>query len=285
MENIDELLNDASSASETMYPSASSLGDLSRNPMTEPIPENSRTILVDHTTSRFSGAIWYNKVREKTVILAGLGGIGSYVLYLLTRLRVLRVVMYDNDTVSLVNLAGQLYSKDHIGWSKCSAMSQIAHSFSDYYSITAVESRYSVISESGPIMICGFDNMEARKVFYHNWREYVSHCPSGQRKHCLFIDGRLASEHLQVLCIKGDDTFNMERYERDWLFDDEEAEEEICSNKQTSFMANMIASVMINLFVNFCANEVDGEEAPALERDLPFLTEYDAAMMMFTTEA
>lgn len=285
MVNIDEFFNDASSASETMYPSASSLEDFDSNPMTEPIPENSKTILVDQTTSRFSGAIWYNKVREKTIILAGLGGIGSYVLYLLTRLRVLRILMYDDDTVATVNLAGQLYSKDHVGRSKCSAMAQIAHSFSDYYNISALESRYNEHSESGPIMICGFDNMEARKVFYHNWCEYVSHCPSGQRKYCLFIDGRLASEHLQVLCIKGDDTFNMERYERDWLFDDEEAEEEICSNKQTSFMANMIASVMINLFVNFCANEVDGNEASALERDLPFLTEYDAAMMMFTTEA
>lgn len=42
------------------------------------IPTNSATLLVDEATSRFSSAIWYEKIREKTIVLAGVGGIGRF---------------------------------------------------------------------------------------------------------------------------------------------------------------------------------------------------------------
>lgn len=42
------------------------------------ISTNSETITIDMSTSRFSGAVWYNKVQEKTITLAGLGGIGRF---------------------------------------------------------------------------------------------------------------------------------------------------------------------------------------------------------------
>ena len=42
------------------------------------IPSNSATLLVDEATSRFSSAIWYENIQKKTVILAGVGGIGRF---------------------------------------------------------------------------------------------------------------------------------------------------------------------------------------------------------------
>ena len=42
------------------------------------IPTNSATLLVDEATSRFSSAIWYENIQKKTVILAGVGGIGRF---------------------------------------------------------------------------------------------------------------------------------------------------------------------------------------------------------------
>lgn len=42
------------------------------------IPTNSATLLVDEATSRFSSAIWYENIQRKTVILAGVGGIGRF---------------------------------------------------------------------------------------------------------------------------------------------------------------------------------------------------------------
>lgn len=42
------------------------------------IPTNSQTITVDETTSRFSGAIWYEEIQKQVVTLAGVGGIGRF---------------------------------------------------------------------------------------------------------------------------------------------------------------------------------------------------------------
>ena len=42
------------------------------------IPTNSNSLLVDESTSRFSSAIWYEAIQKKTVILAGIGGIGRF---------------------------------------------------------------------------------------------------------------------------------------------------------------------------------------------------------------
>ena len=72
----------------------------------------------------------------------------------------------------------------------------------------------------------------------------------------------------------------MERYEREFLFNDEEVEEAPCSMKQTTYMASMIASFMTNLFVNFVANLSE----PTLPYDLPFFTQYDSVNMLFRVE-
>ena len=42
------------------------------------IPTNSATLLVDEATSRFSSASWYENIQKKTIILAGVGGIGRF---------------------------------------------------------------------------------------------------------------------------------------------------------------------------------------------------------------
>lgn len=241
------------------------------------IPENSQSVLVEETTSRFSSAIWYNKIQEKTITLAGLGGIGSYVAFLLARMQPAQLIVYDDDIVEAANMSGQLYDSSCIGRSKVSSISKLLINFASFYDVTTFAERFTVDSEATDIMICGFDNMDARKVFFQRWINHVMSKPEEEKKNCLFIDGRLAAESFQVLCMTGDDTFSQQKYMKDYLFSDAEADETICSYKQTTFMANMIGSVMVNLFVNFCANEC----SPLIPRDLPFYTEYTAETMYF----
>lgn len=244
------------------------------------IPVNPGSLLVNEATSRFSSAIWYEELQKKSVILAGVGGIGSYVGFLLARMRPKDIFIYDSDIVEVGNLSGQLYCRGDVGRTKVVALTQMMHSYADYYGIFAIQNRYTSDSGAGDIMICGFDNMEARKVFFNNWLRWVESKSKDKRGECLFIDGRLAAEEFQVLCIKGDDEFNINRYKDEFLFSDSEAEETVCSYKQTSFMANMIASVIINLFVNFVANQC----SPLIDRDLPFYTAYNAETMYYKTE-
>jgi hypothetical protein len=84
---------------------------------------------------------------------------------------------------------------------------------------------------------------------------------------------------LQVLCVTGDNAYAMTEYRDQYLFSDEDADATVCSMKQTTYLACMIGSVMVNLFTNWAANLLD----PAIPYDLPFFTEYDAQNMIFKT--
>lgn len=236
-----------------------------------PIQENSITLLQNDQTLRFSSADWFEKIKEQEVVLAGLGGIGSWCALLLSRLDIRYLTLYDDDTVDSVNLAGQFYRKNQIKAYKVSAISTAIHEYSNYYNCNACTKKFDISSAASRIMICGFDNMTARKVFYRRWLYNLNKYPSIANE-CLFIDGRLSADTFQVLCIKGDDIYNRKRYEEKFLFDDSEADETICSFKQTSFMANMIASYMVNLFVNFISNLSN----PDIEKSIPFFTEFDS---------
>ena len=237
-------------------------------------------MLVDEATSRFSSAIWYENIQKKTVILAGVGGIGSYVGFLLARMKPASMFIYDDDIVEVANMSGQLYGQSDLGRTKVSALAKMIRNYAGYSSVFAINERFTNESEASDIMICGFDNMTARRLFFNKWVNHVQSKPEEERKNCLFIDGRLAAEEFQVLCIKGDDGYNINRYRNEYLFSDAEADETICSYKQTTFCANMIASYMVNLFVNFCANQCE----PLIDRDLPFLTTYNAETMYLKTE-
>lgn len=235
------------------------------------IPPNSDTLLIDRTSSRFSSAIWYDNVKSKTVLLAGVGGIGSYVAFLLARMQIRNLLMYDPDIVEEANMSGQLYSTDNINAPKVEAIGEMCKSYASYYNFCAIQERFTKNCIARDIMICGFDNMSSRRVFFEKWKEHVKEKSEEDKSKCLFIDGRLSAEEFQILCIKGDDTYNIDRYADEYLFSDEEAEETICSYKQTSFMANMIGSYIVNLFINFCANEC----GPTIDRCLPFYIAYN----------
>lgn len=241
------------------------------------IPFNRASLQVEETTSRFSGAVWYNKTTKAKVLLAGVGGIGSYVAFLLSRLNVHRIIMYDSDKVEAGNLSGQLYKMGDVGMYKVQATTYMMNQYGNYYKASAITRNFTENDPYEKIMMCGFDNMAARKMYYHKWKEGLTGYHNEEH---LFIDGRLAAEEFQVFAIMGDDTRAMRLYESKWLFDDEEAEETLCSYKQTSFMANMIGSVMVNIFVNFLANQCD----PIFPRDVPFLTQYNASTMMFKVD-
>ena len=245
------------------------------------IEPNSPTLLMDETTSRFSGTEWYDEIRKKSVILAGLGGIGSHFCLQLARMNINRLVIYDNDIVETANMSGQLYGISDIGKTKVDAMGNAINNYTSMRNVFAINERFTDSTDAGDIMICGFDNMEARKTFFWSWERHVSELPDSERKNCLFIDGRLSVSELQVFCIRGNDEYNKVVYAREWLFDDREAENTVCSMKQTTYLASMIGSIMVNLFTNWVAESLN----PVMPYDVPFFTSYDAQNMIFNTES
>jgi hypothetical protein len=242
------------------------------------IPLNSPTLLIDSSTARFSGAEWYNEIQKQRIIVAGCGGIGSWTILQLARMTPTTLVMYDDDVVEQVNMAGQLYCKNDIGKAKVDAMVDMINSYTTMRNIYAIKRKFTESCEAGDVMICGFDNMAARKTFFEVWLTHVKNVSTDKSK-CLFIDGRLSIDTLQVLCIQGNDDYNIDRYQKEFLFSDREADETQCSLKQTTYLACMIGSFIVNLFTNFVANTLN----PIIPYDLPFFTEYDAQNMIFKT--
>jgi len=245
------------------------------------IEPNSPTLLLDATTSRFSGAEWYNEIQKKSVILAGLGGIGSHCCLQLARMNIAKLVLYDDDVVEPANMSGQLYGVEDVGKAKVDAMLNAVRNYTSMQNVYALNERFTEESEAGDVMICGFDNMKARKIFFTSWCNHVQSKPEEERKNCLFIDGRLDISMLQVLCIRGDDEYNIKRYTDEFIFSDRHAEATVCSLKQTTYLACMIGSIMVNLFTNWVAELLN----PILPYDLPFFTSYDAQNMIFNTES
>ena len=298
-EELDEIIKDNGLSEEEIYDEnqeegndidvEESEGDDSEEPVTTEnnipddakIPLNSPTLLIDESTTRFSGAEWFNEIQKARIIVAGIGGIGSNVVFQLARMIPANLTLYDDDNVERVNMAGQLFSSSNIGESKVTAIANMIYDYTSMKQVLAIKDKFTSDKEPGDIMICGFDNMRARRTFFNSWYNHISDKSEEERSKCLYLDGRLSIDTLQILCIRGDDQYNIERYEKEFLFADYEADATICSMKQTTYLACMIGSLMVNLFTNFIANSLN----PIIPYDLPFFTEYDAQNMLFKTES
>lgn len=244
--------------------------DTTSNTTSVTIPLNPLSNPVEVTQSRFNGAIWYDKVREQRVLLAGCGGIGSYVGFLLGHLGVKSLTLLDGDTIEAHNLSGQLYFKEDVGKYKVAALYNLIVNTSTTYPYASTHFFSTTCGFKEGIMICGFDNMGARQIYFKAWLDKIRSISPESRSATLFLDGRLAMEEYQIFAITGDNETAIEKYQSQYLFNDEAAEQTQCSQKQTSYMANMVASQMINIFVNFCANQCD----PIVPRSVPFLTSF-----------
>ena len=161
------------------------------------IPLNSPTLLVDESTTRFSGAEWFNEIQKARIIIAGIGGIGSNVAFQLARMIPANLTLYDDDIVEMVNMAGQLYSYNDIGKSKVDAIADMIGRYTSMRQVLAIKDKFASDKEPGDIMICGFDNMRARRVFFNSWYNHISDKSKEERSKCLYLDGRLSMDTLQ----------------------------------------------------------------------------------------
>ena len=178
---IDEILNEAANELGVEMPN---VVESEHN-----IPTNSPTILLDETHSRFSAAAWAEEINKQNVVLGGCGGISSWCSLLLSRVNPHYLYIYDPDIVEQANMSGQLFRSSDIGAYKVNAMFTTIEQYSNYHNI--VTNRYRITSQSNiftPVMICGFDNMQARKDFYSIWKRGVN---NNNKKQCLYIDGRI----------------------------------------------------------------------------------------------
>jgi len=203
------------------------------------------------TQQRFKDLIWFDTNYDITI--GGAGGIGSWTAFLLGRIGY-TLYVYDFDTVERHNLGGQLYNLNQVGMPKVDALQQNIEAFSENKNITPINQRLDENSIVTDYAFSCFDNMEARKTMFENWKK------SDSRK--LFLDGRMNAEEFQVFAvIPGRE----EEYEAT-LFHDSEVEDLPCTMKATSHTASAIGSYLTTIFTNYVANEKQG----IVFRNVPF---------------
>lgn len=244
----------------------------------EKIPEISKTHFMSDAVSRFQGASWYGTVENLHVTVVGCGGIGSWTAFLVKRLNVKTITLFDNDSVEVNNLSGQLFKRIDAGETKVGALRSLCNEFSTNNTVIATVHERFINQNLTKVTICGLDNMESRLTVFNRWAELYDNDPEA-----LFIDGRLSAEAFQIFVTQGGNRSSLAEYRKKWLFPDSEGDQTVCSYKQTSFMASMIASFIVNILVNFADNSNSAGKS-LLERTVPFYTEYSGDYMFLKTE-
>lgn len=217
---------------------------------------------------RFKDAPWFDPGKE-IIMVGGAGGISSWATILLHRAGFYPMV-YDFDIVEAHNLGGQLFRESDIGKLKVQALHDIVSTYSGE-SLSVFDERIIDGTRSHHFVMCGFDNMRARRDMFNNWKRQVPTCPVQP----IFIDGRLEFENLQIFCVTPE---NMYKYEEEYLFEDSEVEDVSCTLRQTSHSAAMIASHMVGFFSNHITNIYER----AIVREVPFCYEYFIPMNLTT---
>ena len=220
---------------------------------------------VDQRRVRFSDAHWYNSKEKLDISIIGLGGIGSYLAYFLSRIGNHNFYIYDYDVIDETNMAGQFYPIIDIGLPKVEACSLLMERFSG--SNPNMMAKFTKDSMVTPYMFSPLDNMDVRKLAFDKWVEEY-----GDSNEALFVDCRMLMESLEVYFVTKD---RIEDY-RKQLFPDAEVEEAPCSAKATSHCGAMCASLAVAGFTNYLSNlytDTDIREVPfKLRVDLPFMS-------------
>lgn len=113
----------------------------------------------------------YTEIREKSVAVIGVGGIGSVAAEMLTRCGIGKLILYDYDTVELANMNRLFFRPEHAGLSKVEAARKTLQEINPDVEIEAIstnictvdnyESFLSKISETS-LLLCCVDNYAAR---------------------------------------------------------------------------------------------------------------------------
>ena len=209
--------------------------------------------------TRFKDAPWFDLIRNQEVLLCGAGGISSWTALALVSAGCENIMVCDYDTLEEHNIGGQFYTSEQAkkGEFKTSALQENIKSFCD----TTIGTWTDKIEEHTDIdfnhIICGFDNMKARTIVFEKWYEHVkkrSKLINYDTKKCIFIDGRLTAEQIQIFTILGNDEKAKEEYRTNHLFNDALIADAPCTFKQTRYLAMKIAGLISEIYTNYLSN-------------------------------
>src|SRR3972149_8693590 len=138
---------------------------------------------------------------QKSVVIAGLGNIGSQTAVALTRLGLKDFYLYDHDIVEEHNLSSQSFFIDQLKKPKVEMIKEILRNINKNISVLALREKYNGDTSFGDILIVAVDSMKERKRIWKNlYKRNIR--PE------LIIDGRMGGPQLEIYTCK-----NLEEWE------------------------------------------------------------------------
>lgn len=222
--------------------------------------------------SRDSGMDYVEFLKEKTMIVVGLGGVGSWLSFILSRFSPKALNLYDNDIVEEHNLGGQLFGTNMCGIKKSDAVSQFIHHMNIGFNSTYITCYNNFLSYIPQILssfpdytFIGIDNMGGRHLLYNDWRNKVKRFDEDTKKNKVLIDIRMSVDTIQIYTVLPDD-YSFQKYEES-LFSDEEADAVTCNRKQTTYVCSLCAGLIGNTVVEHIRYSHLGFPPPPLFRE------------------
>lgn len=266
-------------------------------------------IPADQFDSSYRDAVWARGTYS--VVIGGIGGIGSWVALLLSRICP-TISLYDMDVIEERNIGGQAFSAFHVGKKKTEALSQMMNLFSQVPAYETWDIFDGDCEIDNPVAIACFDNMASRKLMLEKWLVFVDNMIEDRERYkaeierrklvndpkvdrdydrylisqlqalkempLMFIDARMTAESGIIFVLKS--KREVEAYLKYEMFDDSEVEEEPCNYRSTSHNGAMIASLIVQLIVNHVSNKIMEENV----RSVPFRIEYQTPMMYYQVQ-
>jgi len=120
----------------------------------------------------------HTRMKEATVGIAGLGGLGSAVAIALTRMGIGVLILVDFDLVEPSNLNRQHYTIEHIGMAKTDAMTKILAGINPYirvitHRVVLGRSNIPQIFQNANIIVECLDRAEAKTMFIQTVAEFL----------------------------------------------------------------------------------------------------------------
>ena len=175
------------------------------------------------------------------VTILGAGMIGSPTAWLLSKLGIEDISIWDGDKIEKHNFPNQMYPKSAVGNFKVESLKQLITEWS--YSKLQPVPEYWDDGEFEGIVISGVDSLEVRKKIFDKVKF--------RQKIKMFIDGRIGGQQISVYCIDPLD-YNQCKYYESTLV--KKAEDLPCSQRGvidvSFFTAGLITRSVREFLVN-----------------------------------
>ena len=173
------------------------------------------------------------EILAKSITIVGAGAVGSFTTLCLAKMGFVDLTVFDDDTVSEVNLGNQFYRFKDIGKPKVEALAEIVKDFSGT-EIKAFPVRYTG-HVPVRVVVAAVDSMASRKDIWGKER--------GRFGSFWFVDPRMGAEQASIRIAKTQVPDTWQAYERT-LWDDSAIPNEPCTAKSTVYTAASLGATV-----------------------------------------